>query len=408
MKRAMGIALLSGLAMAGCSTSPEYDEAALTAYLEDKPAEMHGVFEKVVTEGESNHVLNRLRAGVAAMDAGDNALAAQTFDEALLTIETMYGGSDEAAEARGMFTAEDRKIFRGEPYERAMAYYYRGVLYLMEGDYENARASFKSGSLQDALAEKEEFRQDFALLEYLDGWASQCNGDVPLARDTYANLARDDYAAARSHNGAPDIPGAGDNLLVLAELGHAPVKYAEGKHDELLKVKRNLARGPGSARVRLNGRPMLLSNGESVLWQAMTRGGREFDSVLAGKVNFKEGMEDAAEVGMAVSTAATTMSTMQMATGDYDAAQMSGAVGAVAGLFSLFASAAASETEPAADTRQWDNLPETVAYGTYRSDSASRPEVEFEGIPANARPTHYGGDESCSIAWAKSQPGNPG
>ena len=111
MKRAMGIAFLSGLAMAGCSTSPEYDEAALTAYLEDKPAEMHGMFEKVVTEGESNHVLNRLRAGVAAMDAGDNALAAQTFDEALLTIETMYGGSDEAAEARGMFTEEDRKYF---------------------------------------------------------------------------------------------------------------------------------------------------------------------------------------------------------------------------------------------------------------------------------------------------------
>ena len=401
MFRIVTIVLLFGLVIAGCASSPEYDEEALAAYLQDKPDELRGVFGKVVTEGERNHVLNRLRAGVAAMDAGHDALAARAFDEALLTIEALYGGNEEAAKARSLFSAEDRKVFRGEPYERAMAYYYRGILHLKDGDYENARASFKSGSLQDTLAEQEEFQQDFALLEYLEGWASQCNGDMDLASEA--------YSAAKRHDNELAIPHAEDNLLVLAELGYAPVKYAAGEHGELLKIKGNDEDSPASASARLDGRSESLSNGESVLRQAVTRGGREFDSILEGKVNFKESAEDAAQIGMAVSTAATGASAMQMATGNYDAAQISGAVGAVSGLFALFASTASSATETAADTRQWDNLPEKVAYGAYRlADSASHPVVEFEGIRANARPTHYGGDESCSIAWARSQPGNPG
>ena len=243
----VSIVLLSGLVIAGCASSPEYDEEALAAYLQDKPDELRGVFGKVVTEGERNHVLNRLRAGVAAMDAGHGALAARAFDEVLLTIETLYGGDEEAAKARGLFSAEDRKVFRGEPYERAMAYYYRGILHLKDGDYENARASFKSGSLQDTLAEQEEFQQDFALLEYLEGWASQCNGDVDLASEA--------YTVARRHDNALAIPHAEDNLLVLAELGYAPVKYAAGEHGELFEDKGKRRRRSG-IRQRSPGRPL--------------------------------------------------------------------------------------------------------------------------------------------------------
>lgn len=152
--------------LSGCSTA---NQGQLAGYLEGKPKELHPAFRKVVLEGERNQVLNRLRAGLTAMEFGYNSLASKTFDEALLTIETIYGGDEKAKQARALFTAEDRKVFRGEPYERAMAFYYRGVLYLMEGDYENARASFRSGSLQDTLAEKEEYQQDFALLEFLEG-----------------------------------------------------------------------------------------------------------------------------------------------------------------------------------------------------------------------------------------------
>ena len=402
------VALLSSMAMlSGCASRmtmeslPKIDEEKVAAYLQDKPEELHPMFIRVVAEDERNHVLSRLRAGLAAMELGYDDLAARTFDEALLTIETIYGGDEKAAKARGLFTAEDRKVFRGEPYERAMAYYYWGILYLKEGDYENARASFKSGILQDTLAEQEEYRQDFALLEYLEGWASQCNGDMDLAKEA--------YALAKSHNPALTVPNASDNLLVLADLGYAPVKYMAGGHGELLKIRASSKRGPESARVRLGDRSEPLANEESVLRQAVTRGGREFDSILAGKVNFKESAEAVAEAGMAVSTVATSMGAMQMATGDYDAARMSAGVGAVAGMFSLIASGAASATETAADTRGWDNLPERVVYGAWRRDgSASVPKVEFDDGSENARPTHRGGDEACAVVWARSQDGASG
>ena len=391
MRRTAALMFMSIFVVSGCASSPGYDEKALADYLQDKPNELRGVFSKVVTEGERNHVLNRLRSGLAAMDAGHDDLAAATFDEALLTIETIYGGDEEAAKARSLFSAEDRKVFRGEPYERAMAYYYRGILYLKEGDYENARASFKSGILQDTLAEQEKHQQDFALLEYLEGWASQCNGDMALAREA--------YALAKSHDSQLVVPDADDNLLVLADLGHAPVKYTEGKHNELLKIKTSDKGGPNSASIRLDGRTEPLVNSESVFRQAVTRGGREFDSILEGKANFKEEMGDVAETGKAISGALIGGG---VGLGDSDLA----GAGAVVGLMSLFADAAASETKPAADTRQWDNLPEKVAYGTYRRP-ASRPEVSF-AAPANARPTHFDGDGSCSVAWARSQSGAPG
>ena len=379
--------------LSGCSTG---NQAQLAGYLEGKPKELHPVFQKVVLEGERNQVLNRLRAGLTAMEFGYNSLASRTFDEALLTIETIYGGDEKSKQARAMFTAEDRKVFRGEPYERAMAFYYRGVLYLMEGDYENARASFRSGSLQDTLAEKEEYQQDFALLEFLEGWASHCNGNNDLARES--------YSSARKHASGLVVPEAKDNLLVLAELGYSPVKYLAGDHGELLEIKGNSRKGPKLARVRLNDGFELLGNQESILQQAMNRGRRQFAEVLENKAKFKEAAAETADTAAAVATGATVVSTTAMQMGDLDTARMMGGVGILGSVLSIASSAASSATQTAADTRQWDNLPEKVAYGTYNrnNDSTARPAADFGD---DTPPTHYryGGDDSCTVLWVRSQ-----
>ena len=63
------------------------------------------------------------------------------------------------------------------------------LAYLAEGDYENARASFKGGMLQDTLAADEKFNADFASLAFLEGWSSHCMG-------------RKDAAASRLRGGA--------------------------------------------------------------------------------------------------------------------------------------------------------------------------------------------------------------
>ena len=392
-----GLALVIVVAGCGPTTTAEVDPGLVSDYLADKPQELHSVYEPVVTEGARNQVLHRLRAGLAAMEAGHHALAATTFDEALLTIETIYGDSETAAKARGKFSAEDRKVFRGEPYERAMAYYYRGVLYLMEGDYENARASFRSGFLQDSLAEQEKFRGDFTLLAFLEGWASQCNGNGDLARKTYAD--------AKEQRSELALPLTKDNVLVLTELGYAPVKWADGSHKELLKIKANdqSRAEPATVSYRSEGaESRKLPNVESVLWQAQTRGGREFDHVLAGKVKFKEGMAEGAEAAAVTAGVATSMSAIHSAMGDQEAAMNMAGLGAISGLLSFGMSQASEATKPTADTRQWDTLPEEVVYGTYRAgDPPPVPMIQLGGATVSS--PGFGGAGRCRVAWMRAR-----
>ena len=392
-----GLALAIVAAGCGPTMTAEVDPGLISDYLADKPQELHSVYEPVVTEGARNQVLHRLRAGLAAMEAGHHALAATTFDEALLTIETIYGDSETAAKARGKFSAEDRKVFRGEPYERAMAYYYRGVLYLMEGDYENARASFRSGFLQDSLAEQEKFRGDFTLLAFLEGWASHCNGNGDLARKAYAD--------AKEQRSELALPLPKDNVLVLADLGYAPVKWAEGSHKELLKIKANdrSAADPETVTFHAGGsEARKLPNVESVLWQAQTRGGREFDHVLAGKVKFKEGMTEGAESAAAVAEVATSMSAIHSIMGEQESAMDMAGLGAISGLLSFGMSQAAEATKPTADTRQWDTLPEEVVYGTYRAgDPPPVPMIQL-GSAAASSPS-FGGGGRCRVAWMRAR-----
>ena len=221
-----------------------------------------------------------------------------------------------------------------------MAFYYRGILYLMEEDYENARASFKSGILQDTLAEQEEYAQDFALLEFLEGWSSQCNGN--------ADLAVEAYAMAKGHNGSTVLPDGDHNLLVLADLGYAPVKFASGEQGQLLKIRKNETDYPPIQGFELDGEAMAFANQDSVLWQAQTRGGRQFDAILEGKAEFKEGAEDMATTAGAVAEVGVAIGTAGLLTGNDNMANLGGIMGVAGGLASLLAGATADATKPQA------------------------------------------------------------
>ena len=84
----------------------------------------------------------------------------------------------QAKKARGTFHRESEKVFRGEPYERVMAYFYRGMIYWMEGELDNARACYRSGQLEDADTENKQYASDYVLLDYLDGYiTTRLGGD---------------------------------------------------------------------------------------------------------------------------------------------------------------------------------------------------------------------------------------
>ena len=390
----------AALALAGCLTTQEHEKeievapAVMQSFLEDKPVQAHKLYGKVLTQGERNAVLNHMRAGLAAMELGAYETAEHSFDRALLGIETIYADNPDAEAARSLWIKENRKDYKGEPYERAMAYYYRGLLYLREGDYENARASFRGGMLQDTLADEEIYSQDFGLLAFLDGWASHCNGDFDLAEESFAE--------AREHAAwlAPPAPSA--NLLLLAETGRGPRKIADGEYSELLTFKRGAGFGDTQARF-LIGREMVDAHlAEDIYFQASTRGGRQVDHVLDGKATFKSGTET---VGDALLVGGATAAYMGASYGNEDAAL----AGAIVVLGGLVAKGIAAAMRPDADIRTWDSLPDRVHVAAVRS-AAAGDSIKVQFLDEKSAPIHIGqkaqdlamyAKDGCAIAWAR-------
>src|SRR6476469_7072366 len=154
-----GAAVLAAVLAGGCATQPKQQPTA-------------AAFAGPGSVPKKDRVLWEYRTVFAAMRKGDFATAKQLFDDALMTISGVYGKDVSGKKARGYFNEEAKKNFLGEPYERVMAYWYRGIMYWMDGEPDNARACFKSAQLMDSDAENKEYAADYASLEYLDGYAS--------------------------------------------------------------------------------------------------------------------------------------------------------------------------------------------------------------------------------------------
>ncbi len=170
-----------------------------------------------------------------------------------------------------------------------------------------------------------------------------------------------------------------NTLTVVTLLGPGPRKYSEGKHNEVLRYDRNpvpvlactTSYQGGGASGKLISRKL-----EDVGFQAATRGGRQIEAILRGKALFKDAMVSTSAVTFVVATAAVaaaamaattvvTTTTYTTASGAVVTATSSTVVFppaliAVAGaalIVFLVTALAASATNPAADTRYWENIP---------------------------------------------------
>ena len=410
MRRA-GLAIAPVLAvLAGCAQQFQAHEQtvtvqpeAMTAYLEDKPEQARRLYQRVLLEGERNVTLNEMRSGLAALELDDPPVAAASFDDALSRIEAIYANNPKAEQARSIWVKENIKDFKGEPYERAMAYYYRGLLYFKEGDYENARASFKGAMLQDTLSATETFSKSFALMAFLEGWASKCAGDTGLAADSFNE--------AVGLNAALSAPQPEDNTLLIAELGGSPVKVATGEHKEKLQFQR----GSGWPEKKATFLVPRSSGGEAPSYQlaepiqatdlyvqASTRGGRPIDAILDNKAVYKDTTNTVGDVALATSGATLAAGLMS---GNRDAM----IAGAIIGLFGAAAKASSDAMRPEADIRYWDNLPDTIMLATLPApgplDEAAVEYKDEKDAPIQPDPVKFKVTKagSCSIGWVRSR-----
>ncbi|KKC23839.1 hypothetical protein [Sphingomonas sp. SRS2] len=326
----------------------------MDAYLANREEKLREYYRVLYYDGEQNAVLNFERLGLLAMELGYYADAEKAFDGALDRIEAFYGKDKQAAKATSATRLEVNKDFKGEPYERAMAYYYRGLLFLRKGDYDNARAMFKSAEYQDTVSADETYQSDFALLTYLQGWASHCAGDKSQAVDSFAEAAKIDAKLK--------APGPTDNLLVLSELGNGPVKATDGQYQEKLVFREGGGYTENGAIVTLGSgkstRAWPLTPAANLYTQASTRGGRAIDGILNGKAQFKAGLETTSALATTVGS-----TVVQQLGGNMLYAQGAG----------MLLNAFSKTVRPTADIRMWDSLPASISIGTTRWGAAAAP-----------------------------------
>lgn len=205
--------------------------------------------------------------------------------------------------------------------------------------------SFLGASFQDKFSEDQTYDQDFAVMDYLAGWASTCMGDTVSAKD---HLRR----AVMINPSLEALTSKHHPYLVIMETGFAPYKMRSGKYNEILKF---------IDRSKNNTYPHLFVNDTEVgvpvlagdlLYQATTRGGRQIDSINAGKANFKATAETVAQVGTGVAMAGTLAGIAGNSYGGY--------MGSAGLAINLISSGVAAATTPEADARTWEGLPKHI------------------------------------------------
>jgi hypothetical protein len=311
---------------------------------------------------DNDIVMHQMNLGMAALQTGNHEQARASLDYVLADIESIYSNNEDAIKARSLWYEEGQKSFKGEPYERAMAYYYRGLLYLFDSDFDNARASFLAGQLQDAFAEEDQHRTDFSLLMAMEAWTASLMGNEELSR-----VALQDFNVLRP---GIEIPSPATHALVLIETGTAPRKLQDGVSGESLVYRRGKNFTDKYAYVRISGTRTAFNAEplEDLFYQASTRGERVVDRINQGKAVYKSGWTDGSST---VANLANQMNLLNNMTRDYselyalengvDMAPVH--VNVNFGNFALAASMVsmmAAKIKPRADNRTWSNLPDTV------------------------------------------------
>jgi hypothetical protein len=292
-------------------------------------------------------VLWQYRMGAAAMRQGRFDLAKQELDNALLTVQGIFGPDSEARKSRGYFHPESKKTFIGEPYERSMAYIYRGIIYWMDGQPDNARACFKSAEFEDSDTADKKYAGDWVLPDYLDGFVTKKSGGDGM--DAW-NRA---HTNCKNINLPPYQLQA--NVLLVVEFGAGPTKVSGGKYGEELRFR---VAQPHvlSARIRTEGLDFPVAPCDDVYFQATTRGGRVMDHILANKAVFKSTTDTVGNIGL--------MSGAMMAAAGSGSSSAADEVGLGLMLAGLAAKLISASTTPQADVRCWDNLPRFISFAT--------------------------------------------
>ena len=217
------------LAAVGCVDQAKLDAAqAVADYQGADYADARRLLRPLAHDGNEDYVLNNCRLGSTCLPMYDLADAQAALTRAYQVINA-YGVNDGGRTVGSVVLYEGIRIWRGEPFERAMANFYLGLTYYMQRDYNNARAAFENalfklrdygpGDPQDDRYQLVD--SDFTLARYMLARCYQQLGNTAQANANFAAVTRDrpDLAALAD-------PGrnAAANVLVVVDYGMGPRK----------------------------------------------------------------------------------------------------------------------------------------------------------------------------------------
>ena len=143
----------------------------------------------VVPPTDLSYSLTELQRGILFFRNGDYLDSDTRFANALKVMSRISGDAGSGTVA--VFFDETAKTFKGEPYERAMAFFCRGICRFNQGDYDGALAAFRASMASDAETrnKNQRFLHDFTISQFMAALCHQRLGE-PEAAESMLMLAR--------------------------------------------------------------------------------------------------------------------------------------------------------------------------------------------------------------------------
>src|SRR4051812_3764606 len=221
------------LLLPGCSANKQQQEAdhAIRDYFQGNYVRAQERLRPAAKKADENFVLNNVRLGSAALVDYDLDEAESAFLRAYEVMNSV-GVNDGGRSLGAALVDEKIRIWKGEPFERAMTNFYLGLVYYMRQDYANARGAFENAlfKLRDYGDDPKkgdddrEVDSDFALAYLMLGRCYQRLGrDADAAKSFQRAVDLRKYLAPLAD---PEL-NKRSNVLLVVDFGLGPKKGAE-------------------------------------------------------------------------------------------------------------------------------------------------------------------------------------
>lgn len=213
----------------GCESAAEKSaRAGVSAYVVGDFSTAREKFEPLSAKTDENFVLNNVRLGSTALAANDLDEAENAFLRAYEVMNSV--GVNNGGRTLGATLVDEKiRIWKGEPFERAMTNFYLGMTYYMRHDYDNARAAF-----ENALFKLRDYGGDPKKKDEYRAVESNFTLGLLMLAKCQQRLGRDDLARAnfaRAIELRPQLAALADfdwnaksNLLLFIDYGYGPRK----------------------------------------------------------------------------------------------------------------------------------------------------------------------------------------